>query len=203
MITLRRSLAITSIALLVSIFLAACGGTQPANTNTTTGNANNTNMGTNYQTTPAAMTPTAKATMGMQPTPTATSSMNGGSMTGDNGNMKAFIHTAFVMLNGKKVHVLTNNKGFLLYYYTKDAKLTSKCTGGCAMDWPPLLSPQGTMTITSSIMLPHKLTVHKTANGNQVFYDEHALYTYAGDMQAGQFNGRGMDMAWYLVGTTL
>ena len=199
MITLRRSLAIMSIALLFSIFLAACGGTQPTTTNTNTTSANNTNMGTNYQMTPAAKTtPTAQATMGMQPTPTATSSM-----TGDNGNQQAFIHTAFVMLSGKKVHVLTNNKGFLLYYYMKDAKLTSKCTGGCAQNWPPVLSPQGTMTISSSVMLPHKLSVHKTANGSQVFYDNHALYTYAGDMQAGQFNGRGMDMAWYLVGFTL
>lgn len=59
------------------------------------------------------------------------------------------------------------------------------------------------MTISSSVALPHKLSVHKTANGNQVFYDGHALYTYAGDMQAGQFHGRGMDMAWYLVGFTL
>jgi predicted lipoprotein with Yx(FWY)xxD motif len=42
-----------------------------------------------------------------------------------------------------------------------------------------------------------------TANGNQIFYDGHPLYTYMGDMQAGQFNGRGMDNAWYLVGITL
>lgn len=199
MITLRRSLAIMSIALLISVFLAACGGTQPSTANTNTANTNTNNTGMNYQTTPtAAMTPTAKATMGMQPTPKATSSM-----TGDNGNMKAFIHTAFVMLSGKKVHVLTNNKGFLLYYYVKDTMLTSKCTGGCAQNWPPVLNPQGMMTVSSSITLPRKLSVHKTANGEQVFYDGHALYTYAGDMQAGQFSGRGMDNAWYLVGFTL
>lgn len=199
MITLRRFLAIMSIALLVSIFLAACGAAQTPSTATTATNTNATNMGTNYQTTPAVkMTPTAKATMGMQPTATATSTM-----TGDNGNKQAVIQTAFVTLNGKKVHVLTNNKGFLLYYYLKDTTLTSKCTGACAQSWPPVLSSQGMMTISSSIPLPRKLSVHKTANGNQIFYDGHALYTYAGDMHAGQFNGRGMDMAWYLVGFTL
>jgi predicted lipoprotein with Yx(FWY)xxD motif len=124
-------------------------------------------------------------------------------MAPDNGNMNAFIHTAAVMLNGKKVQVLTTNKGFMLYYYTKDTMQTSNCTGGCAMNWPPLLAPKGAMTISSSVTLPHKLSIHMTPNGNQVFYDGHPLYTYAGDMQAGQFNGRGLGNAWYLVGVNL
>ena len=143
-------------------------------------------------------TPTAQATMAPKATPTSNTAM-----AGDNGNMNAFIHTAFVMLNGNKVHVLTNSKGFLLYYYLKDSMLTSKCTAGCAQSWPPVLDPQGMMTISSSIALPRKLSVHQTANGNQVFYDGHALYTYAGDMHAGQFSGRAMGNAWYLVGFTL
>lgn len=192
--TLRRTCMMMGIALLAGVFLAACGGVQATNTTSTTGN----NMGTNYQ----AMT---TSTPMMNPTPTTQATMpTNGNMNGnDGGNMDAFIHTAVVTLNGKKVHVLTTNKGFMLYYYNKDMMLTSSCTGGCAMNWPPLLAPQGMMTISSSVPLPKKLSVHKTANGNQVFYDGHALYTYAGDMQAGQFSGRGMDNAWYLVGITL
>lgn len=201
MITLKRAFALMSLALVVSIFLAACSGVQTTNTpntNTTTTNTSaNTNTNTNYQTM-STSTPTTKPTMGAKATPTASNSM-----TTDNGNMNAFVHTAFVMLNGKKVHVLTNNKGFLLYYYLKDTMLTSKCTAACAQNWPPLLAPQGMMTVSSSITLPRKLSVHKTANGNQIFYDGHALYTYVGDMQAGQFTGRGMGMEWYLVGFTL
>lgn len=193
MTALRRICMMMGIALVASVFLAACGGAQPTTTTSTTGN---NNMGMNYQATPTSppmmnATPTAK--------PTMPSNMNGN----NGGNMDAFIHTTVVTLNGKKVHVLTNNKGFILYYYMKDMMFTSSCTGGCAMNWPPLLAPQGAMTISSSVMLPKKLSIHKTANGNQVFYDGHALYTYAGDMQAGQFNGRGMDKAWYLVGITL
>lgn len=200
MITLRRAFVCTGMLLMIGILLVACGqaaGTGTGNNN----NMNNNNNMTNYPTATATsanqmMTPTAQATMGMQPTPTS-------GMSGDNGNMNAFVHTAFVMLNGKKVHVLTTNKGFVLYYYAKDTMNTAKCTGGCAQSWPPLLQPKGMMTITSSIMLPHKLTIHMTANGNQIFYDGHALYTYTGDMQAGQFSGRGMDSAWYLVGVNL
>lgn len=98
MITLRRFLAIMSITLLVSLFLTACGTAQTPPTATTATNANTTNTSTNYQMTPAPpTTPTAKATMGMQPTPTAT-----GAMTGDNGNKQAFIQTAFVTLSGKR-----------------------------------------------------------------------------------------------------
>lgn len=197
MTTLRRTPVMMSIALLISVFLAACSGVQPSTTTTSNGN-----MNTNYQTagTPATMaqsTPTMQATM---PAATPTSGMTNGN---DGGNMKAFIHTTSVMLNGATVHVLTTNKGFMLYYYMKDTMLTSNCTGGCAMNWPPLLAPQGMMTVDSSIHLPKKLSIRKTANGNQVFYDGHALYTYAGDMQAGQYNGRGMDKAWYLVGINL
>lgn len=194
MLTLRRVFVFSSMILLIGVFLVACG--QAATPSTATNN-NNTMM--NYPTATATMgNQMMTPTMGAQTTPTM-----GTGMSGDNGNMNAFIHTAFVMLSGKKVHILTTNKGFVLYYYMKDTMNTSKCTGGCAQNWPPLLQPKGMMTISSSIMLPHKLTVHMTANGNQVFYDGHALYGYAGDMQAGQFNGRGMDSAWYLVGINL
>ena len=204
MVTLRRALPIVSMILLISIFIVACGNTQTPNTNTTSNNP----MNMNQTSTSMGATPTTQATMpgynyGTTPTPansmgaTPTMTMN------DGGNMNAFIHTAVVMLNGKNVHVLTNNKGFLLYYYMKDTMLTSNCTGGCAQAWPPLKAPDNMMTIDSSVMLPKKLSVHKTANGNQVFYDGHALYTYVGDTKAGQFNGRGMGNNWFLVGVNL
>jgi predicted lipoprotein with Yx(FWY)xxD motif len=139
---------------------------------------------------------TATPTMGMGKGATATPTMG-------MGKKSALIHTATVKISGKKVQVLTNSKGFVLYYYMKDTMMTSACTGGCAMSWPAVVAPKGTMTVSSSVMLPHKLSIHKTANGNQVFYDDHPLYTYKGDMMAGQFTGRGMDNAWYLAGVNL
>jgi predicted lipoprotein with Yx(FWY)xxD motif len=59
------------------------------------------------------------------------------------------------------------------------------------------------MNVTSSMQLPKKLTIFKTANGFQIEYDGHPLYTYGGDMTPGQFNGRGMGNTWYLVATNL
>lgn len=202
MVLFRRSLTVISMAVFISIFLVACGNAQSP-----TATSNN-NMDMNSQSgSPMSATPT-KATMpgynyGTTPTATGNNDMNPTPSMNDGGNMKAFIHTTVVTLNGQKVHVLTNNKGFLLYYTKNDMMLTSSCTGGCAQSWPPLLAPSGMMTVDSSVMLPKKLSIHKTANGNQVFYDGHALYTYAGDMTAGQFNGRGMGNVWYLVGINL
>ncbi len=203
----KRSLLL--VGLLLALFVAACGTTS---TPTTTGSTNNTMSGTNnnqgtmtdgtVQATNA--TPTSKgtpATGGMTPkypaaTPAAT--MPGGNMQGNT----AFIKTTQVKINGKMVVVLTNAKGMILYYKLNDPHPASACTGACAQSWPPVLA-QGMMTISSSMALPHKLAAYMTANGNQVEYDGHPLYTYAGDMTPGQFAGRGMGNVWYLVSTAL
>lgn len=157
--------------------------------------------------------------------PTATSNMNNSNMNTNNnnnmntnngnmmngititpsmgGNMAAFIHTGTATINGNKVNVLMTNKGFAVYYYRADTMLKATCTVQCAHNWPPVLAPQGMMTVSSSMPLPKMLSVHQTANGAQVFYDGHALYTYAADMQAGTATGRAQGMQWYLVGLTL
>jgi len=119
------------------------------------------------------------------------------------GNMNAFIHTGKVTIKGNTVDVLLTNKNFAVYYYKPDTKFKATCTGECAKDWPPVLAPKGMMTVNSSVPLPKQLSVRQTANGAQVFYDGHALYTYAEDKQAANATGRGDEMKWYLVGTLL
>jgi predicted lipoprotein with Yx(FWY)xxD motif len=180
MLSLRRSLPI-AMSLLLIIFFAACGSNGSDNNSMTA----NSPMGT--------------STMMSKETPTS-ASMNHPMMPTANPN--AFIHTMQVTINGKLVTVLTTEKGVMLYYRLSDPAPASSCSGGCAMTWPPLIAT-GMDTITSSITLPHKLTVYKTANGNQVEYDGHPLYTYVGDMAPGQFTGRGMGNVWYLVGIGL
>jgi predicted lipoprotein with Yx(FWY)xxD motif len=148
-------------------------------------------------------------------TPTNQGNMNNGNMNNGNtiqgltitssmaGNMAAFIHTGKVTITGIQVNILTTNQDFAVYYYVDDTAFTSTCTGQCAKDWPPILAPQGMMTVSSSVTLPRQLSVRQTANGAQVFYDGHALYTYAQDKQAGHATGRGQDKKWYLVGFQL
>jgi len=207
-----RSSGLIGIMLLLTVLLVACGETAMQGTQTKTANQsmndqnamnNKTDSGTMYA------------------TPTATSKMNtnnNGNMNNKNndnmmggitiipgmgGNMGAFIHTGVATINGNKVNVLMTNKGFAVYYNRSDPMFKAACTGQCAQDWPPVLAPQGMMTVSSTMALPRQLSVHQTANGAQVFYDGHALYSYAADMQAGTATGRAQDMLWYLVGFTL
>ena len=204
-----RSTGLIGIMLLLTVLLVACGDSMNQGTpaNTTSQSMNNQNAMNNK--TDSGM---------MNGSPTATSNMNNNNMNTNNnsnmmdgititptmgGSMAAFIHTGTATINGNKVTVLMTNKGFAVYYYRADTMLKATCTGQCAYDWPPVLAPQGMMTVSSSMTLPKQLSVHQTANGAQVFYDGHALYTYAADKQAGTATGRAQDMQWYLVGLTL
>jgi len=205
-----RTLGLIGTTLLLTVFLVACGETamQSTTANTASQSMNNQNAMNN------------KTDSGnMYTTPTTTSKMNtnnNGNMNNNNnmmggiaivpgmgGNMGAFIHTGVATINGNKVNVLMTNKGFAVYYYRADPMFKATCTGQCAQDWPPVLAPQGMMAVSSSMVLPRQLSVHQTPNGAQVFYDGHALYTYAADMHAGTATGRAQGMVWYLVGLTL
>ena len=211
-----RTLGLIGTTLLLAVLLVACGDaamqgmqSQNANQNMNNQNAmnNKSNSGMMYN------TPTTTSTMGTNDNGNMNNnnSMNNNNDTmggitivpGMGGSMNAFIHTGVATINNNKVNVLMTNKGFAVYYYRADPMLKATCTGQCAQDWPPVLAPQGMMTISSSMTLPKQLSIHQTANGAQVFYDGHALYTYGADMQAGVATGRGQDMMWYLVGFTL
>jgi predicted lipoprotein with Yx(FWY)xxD motif len=200
-----RISGLIALTLLLTILLAACGDSMNQGTPANTANQNMNNQN--------AMNNKTDSGMMNGTTPTATSNMNtnnnGNMMDGITitpsmgGNMAAFIHTGMATINGNQVNVLMTNKGFAVYYYRADTMFKATCTGQCAHDWPPVLAPQGMMTVSSSMPLPRQLSVHQTPNGAQVFYDGHALYTYASDMQPGTATGRAQDMQWYLVGFTL
>lgn len=197
-----RSSGLIAIPLLLTVLLAACGSAS------TPGTAMNTPNQGMYKSTPNTMnsggmmtaTPMASATMG-----TNNNHMMGvmGIPPIVGGNTAAFIHTGIATINGKQVKVLMTKKGFAIYYSKSDAMFTATCTGACAQAWPPVLAPQGMMTVSSSISLPKHLSVRQTPNGAQVFYDGHALYTYASDMQPGLATGRAVGMVWYLAGFLL
>jgi predicted lipoprotein with Yx(FWY)xxD motif len=109
----------------------------------------------------------------------------------------ALIHTASVKVGDKTETVLKNDKGLTLYYFTADTSTTVACTGGCASNWPALLALSGTPT--SSPALPGTLTVLNGANGNQVLYNGHPLYTYVKDGDAGDAYGQGVGGKWFVA----
>ncbi len=95
--------------------------------------------------------------------------------------------TAKVM--GANETVLTSPDGFTLYYLTVDTTEAPKCTGACITQWPPLLSKGNP---TSMVPLSGALTVAMNANGDQVAYNGHLLYRFAGDSVKGDANGEGI-----------
>jgi predicted lipoprotein with Yx(FWY)xxD motif len=110
----------------------------------------------------------------------------------------ALIHTASMKVADKTLTVLKNDKGLTLYYFTPDTATKVACTAGCATNWPPLLATTGTPT--SNPALPGKLAVLSGgANGNQVLYNGHPLYTYIKDGDAGDAYGQGVGGKWFVA----
>jgi predicted lipoprotein with Yx(FWY)xxD motif len=120
------------------------------------------------------------------PTPTTTSSA-------------VTIKTATMTVKGKSTTALVNSQGLTLYYNTSDTT-SSVCSGGCASAWPPVLS---TSTPGSAVSLPGTLSLLTDANGSQVTYNGHPLYTYSGDSAPGQINGEGVGGVWFVASTDI
>src|SRR5579859_6171377 len=97
----------------------------------------------------------------------------------------ALVKTATAIVKGQSQTILTDSQGKTLYYFTPDTATTAACTASCAQNWPPLLST-GSSAPTSATSLTGTLTAQSTANGNQVEYNGHLLYTFSGDTAPGQ-----------------
>src|SRR5580704_9876983 len=71
--------------------------------------------------------------------------------------------------------VVTNSKGFTLYWFAPDTSTMSKCTGSCATYWPPVKGP-----VTAGSGVTGTLgTITRSDGTTQATYDGHPLYTYA------------------------
>ena len=87
--------------------------------------------------------------------------------------------------------VLTNAKGFTLYWFVPDTSTTSKCNGSCATYWPPLKGPA-----TAGAGVTGKLGTIKRSDGSvQATYTGHPLYTYVADAAPGQAKGNGLNLS--------
>src|SRR5690242_7505575 len=86
--------------------------------------------------------------------------------------------------------VVTNAKGFALYWFVPDTATTSKCNGSCATFWPPVKGP-----VTAGAGVTGKLATITRADGSaQATYNGHPLYTYVGDHAPGQATGNGLNV---------
>jgi len=95
------------------------------------------------------------------------------------------VRTTPAAVGGKTETILVNARGLPLYFYGPDTATKSFVTGGLARLWPPLTSAAPTAAGVSG-----KLTVLNDANGHQVAYNGHLLYTFTSD-HPGQVTGQG------------
>lgn len=97
-------------------------------------------------------------------------------------------------LKTAKVHgatVLTNSKGFTLYWFVPDTTTTSNCNGKCATFWPPLKGP-----VTAGSGVTGKLgTITRSDGSTQATWNGHPLYTFTGDTAPGQNHGNGRNLS--------
>jgi predicted lipoprotein with Yx(FWY)xxD motif len=126
----------------------------------------------------------------------STSGMTGKSKSGSSGMMSS--STATLMKVKTSIGpVLADSKGFTLYWYSKDTRMTSACTGGCATAWPPVI---GKPAAAMGVRLTGKLgTITRAGGMTQATYKGHPLYTYAGDTAPGQVKGNGLGGVWHVL----
>lgn len=112
------------------------------------------------------------------------------------------VRIATAKVKGKSVSILATPKGLTLYYFTPDTAAKTACTGVCAKAWPPLVFT-GSGTPLDDASLSGSLKVLNGANGNQLEYNGHLLYTYTGDTLPSQATGEGLFGKWFIVTPSL
>jgi len=99
------------------------------------------------------------------------------------------------------VNLLTNAKGFTVYWFAPDTSSKSACYGSCAAYWPPVTgTPSAGPGVTG-----HLGTITRTGGTIQATYDGHPLYTYIADSAPGQAGGNNLNLnggLWHIVPVT-
>jgi predicted lipoprotein with Yx(FWY)xxD motif len=98
----------------------------------------------------------------------------------------ATVRTATATVQGATETILVDAKGLPLYIYKPDTPTTSRVTGQLAALWPPLIATAPTVQGAGGM-----LTSVATANGRQVAYNDHFLYTFVED-SPGKVTGQGV-----------
>jgi len=123
----------------------------------------------------------------------------GGSGSGGGGGSAGAV--TIKSASGSAGTYLTDGSGRALYLWTADTGSKSTCSGACASAWPPLTA-SGMPAAAGGVQAGDLGTVARAGGAEQVTYNGHPLYYYAGDSGAGEVNGQGNNgfgAKWWLV----
>ena len=110
------------------------------------------------------------------------------------------VQAATAAVAGKSETILTNSKGFTLYYYTPDkgaGKVT--CVAACLQAWPPLLLLPGSQPLGGPGVTGTLGTIASPNGGFQVTYNGCPLYTWTKDTAPGMTTGQNVGKKWFVV----
>jgi predicted lipoprotein with Yx(FWY)xxD motif len=97
--------------------------------------------------------------------------------------------------------ILVDSHDRTLYLWQADTGPKSTCSGACAEAWPPFLTA-GTPTAGNGTKASLLGTSKRSGGKEQVTYNQHPLYLFAGDTAPGQTNGQGstgFGALWYVL----
>ena len=107
--------------------------------------------------------------------------------------------TLTVKTNATLGKLLASAAGRTLYHSPAEKANTVKCTGTCAVAWPPLLIAAGAKPVGGPGTTASLLGTVKRPDGKlQVTYKGFPLYTYSGDRTASDVKGQGLD-GWHAL----
>lgn len=107
-------------------------------------------------------------------------------ISGSQAGPLATVRTATATVGGVSETILVNRDGIPLYTYGPDTATASMVSGELAALWPPLTV--GSLGVRGA---PGKLAIVTTANGHQLTFNGHFLYTFVED-RPGIVTGQGV-----------
>lgn len=92
---------------------------------------------------------------------------------------------------------LVDGSGKTLYYFDKDTKGTSACSGQCLANWPVFYSES--VVVPTGVNAADFGTLVRSDGTLQTTYRGFPLYYFAKDTKAGATNGQGVNNVWFVV----
>ena len=137
---------------------------------------------------PVGLAAAAMIAAGCGSTSSAGSTGSGSGGSGNTGTASSGNTVKSANISGTSV--LTDAKGFTLYWFVPDTSTTSKCYGKCAKFWPPQKGP-----VTAGTGVTGKFaTITRTDGSVQATWNGHPLYTFKGDSAPGQAKGNNLNI---------
>ena len=94
--------------------------------------------------------------------------------------------------------LLVDVDGRTLYLFTNDGPNVSNCTGGCAGQWPPLIT-MGDPIVGDGLFMDRVGSITRQDGTTQATYNGWPLYYFVGDGQPGDINGQNLGQVWFAV----